>query len=101
MAGKVRTVKAPSLKASIVDDVKEQIIAEVKDHVRDMRRDIEERDQYAMRRIEKLEDKNFEKESSRLSLSDWCMVGCYACIIVVVIIMTVRTLKKTSQYGNP
>lgn len=97
---KVRTVKAPSLKANIIDDVKEQIKGYVEQDVSDMRRELFDHDEYILRRVEKLEDKNFKRETSKLSLTDWCMIICYAAIFVGAIVVTIRTLKKTSSYGH-
>lgn len=97
---KVRTVKAPSLKENIVGDIKEQIMSDIRHEVGDLKRELFEHDEYIIRRVEKMENKEWVRESSRLSLTDWCMIVCYAAIFISAIVLTIRTLKKTSAYGH-
>ncbi len=100
MAKSVRTVKAPSLKTNIVNDIKEQIQADIREDMSIFRREWSDESRYVMDRIMKLEAKEFERETSRLSVSDWCMIACYAAIFVGAVAITIRAFKKTAEYGH-
>lgn len=93
---RLKTVKAPSIK----EDFKEEIRKELGHDVLLLRNEFREEDKYLCDRIERLENKNFDQEASRLSISDWFMIGCYIIIAIGCVVVTIRTIQKSKTYGH-
>lgn len=92
---RLKTVKAPSIKA----DFKEELMIDVMDQIRMAGNEYRDLLDYSMRRVEKLEEKDIEREVKRLSISDWFMIACYSVIIIGVVVITLKTLKN-SKHGH-
>lgn len=83
---------SPSIKKEL-EEFEDQISREVKD----IYRSLELGSNHTDGRIQRLEEKETERELSKMSVVDYMLIACYSVLIIGAIIATVRNLKRYTE----